>query len=297
MNEQLDPEVFRRELIQALDNAPEGHLKNASEASRRMVRRRIRENGFGRLILPFKPVTNADLNPLPDTELPVIIEEMEPESLGAKAISFNDTADTAFYRGDKFVVYFCKITTEARTKHLWLSLSIVLTRQKRLPTGLVRSISHSRSYLPHPWKSSSHEAPRISRSLVRVGRAGKYSPASMLCVYRVERPTFSANTSWVSPLPRRRRTTFLPNWVRRGHEGGFREGTAGCSGFHDLRNTRLYIVSQVWIGLAPVSRFPMCSVLSPLCLPCLSSVAVGAGLIPDGAKSPCSAEHSKPRTK
>ena len=43
-------------------------------------------------------------------ELPVIIEEMEPESVGAKDISFNDTADTAFYRGDKFVVFFCKIT-------------------------------------------------------------------------------------------------------------------------------------------------------------------------------------------
>ena len=35
---------------------------------------------------------------------------MEPEAVGAKAISFNDTADTAFYRGDKFVVFFCKIT-------------------------------------------------------------------------------------------------------------------------------------------------------------------------------------------
>lgn len=83
-----------------------------------MVRRRIRENGFGRLILPFKPVTDADLNQLPDTELPVIIEEMEPESPGAKAISFNDTADTAFYRGDKFVVYFCKITTPEFTKNV-----------------------------------------------------------------------------------------------------------------------------------------------------------------------------------
>ena len=31
-------------------------------------------------------------------------------SVGAKAISFNDTADTAFYRGDKFVVFFCKIS-------------------------------------------------------------------------------------------------------------------------------------------------------------------------------------------
>ena len=105
------PEVFNRELLEAIANAQDGQLKRASESSSRMVRRRIRENGFGRLILPFKPVTDADLNQLPNTELPVIIEEMEPLSPGAKAINFNDTADTAFYRGDKFVVYFCKITT------------------------------------------------------------------------------------------------------------------------------------------------------------------------------------------
>jgi hypothetical protein len=112
------PEVFNRQLLEAIANANDGHLKNASEQSSRMVRRRIRENGFGRLILPFKPVTDADLNQLPDTELPVIIEEMEPSSPGAKAINFNDSADTAFYRGDKFVVYFCKIVTPEFTKNV-----------------------------------------------------------------------------------------------------------------------------------------------------------------------------------
>jgi hypothetical protein len=112
------PEVFNRQLLEAISNAQDGVLKQASESSSRMVRRRIRENGFGRLILPFKPVTDADLNQLPNTELPVIIEEMEPDSPGAKAINFNDTADTAFYRGDKFVVYFCKITTPEFTKNV-----------------------------------------------------------------------------------------------------------------------------------------------------------------------------------
>jgi hypothetical protein len=99
------PEVFNRQLMEAIQAAPEGRLKNASESGTKMVRRRIRENAFGRLILPFKPFTDSDLNQMIGTELPVIIEEMEPESPGAKAISFNDTADTAFYRGDKFVVY------------------------------------------------------------------------------------------------------------------------------------------------------------------------------------------------
>lgn len=111
-------EVLSKQLLDAISRADDGLLKNASDAGTQMIRRRLRENGFSRLILPYKQVSDADLNYLPDTELPVIVEEMEPESPGAKAIPFNDTADTAFYRGDKFVVYFCKITTPEFTKNV-----------------------------------------------------------------------------------------------------------------------------------------------------------------------------------
>lgn len=111
-------EVLSKKLLDAISRADDGLLKNASDAGTQMIRRRLRENGFSRLILPYKQVSDADLNYLPDTELPVIVEEMEPESPGAKAIPFNDTADTAFYRGDKFVVYFCKITTPEFTKNV-----------------------------------------------------------------------------------------------------------------------------------------------------------------------------------
>lgn len=112
------PEVLSKKLLDAITRADDGLLKNASEAGTQMIRRRLRENGFSRLILPYKQVTDADLNYLPNTELPVVVEEMEADSPGAKAIPFNDTADTAFYRGDKFVVYFCKITTPEFTKNV-----------------------------------------------------------------------------------------------------------------------------------------------------------------------------------
>jgi len=111
-------EVMSKRLLDAIKGADDGLLKKASEASTSLVRRRLRENGFTRLILPFRQVTDDELAYLPDTELPVVIEEMEPDSPGAKAIPFNDTADTAFYYGDKFVVYFCKITTPEFTKNV-----------------------------------------------------------------------------------------------------------------------------------------------------------------------------------
>ena len=89
-------EVLSKRLLDAVTRAEDGMLKNASDAGTQMIRRRLRENGFSRLILPYKQVSEADLNYLPDTELPVIVEEMEPDSPGAKSIPFNDTADTAF---------------------------------------------------------------------------------------------------------------------------------------------------------------------------------------------------------
>ena len=116
---QVEPaEVLNRKLLDAINESSDGYLKSASEAASNMIRRKLRENGFSRAILPYKQVSNEDLTYLPDTELPVIVEEMEPDSPGAKSISFNDTADTAFYRMDKFVVYFAKIVTKEFTKNV-----------------------------------------------------------------------------------------------------------------------------------------------------------------------------------
>lgn len=118
---QLDLEQYEADnqaIIQQLIDAEDGPCKNASAASQDMIRRRIRENGFSRKILPPKQVSNQDLNRLPDTELPVTVEDMEADQPGAKSISFNDTPDTAFYRGDKFIVIFNKITSPEFTKNV-----------------------------------------------------------------------------------------------------------------------------------------------------------------------------------
>jgi hypothetical protein len=112
-------EILTQRLLSAIAESGDGHCKNASEAGTAMIRRRLRENGFTRLILPFQQVSKADLTYLPDSELPAIVEEMEPDSPGAKAIPFNDTPDTQFYRGDKFAVYFCNITTPEYTKNVY----------------------------------------------------------------------------------------------------------------------------------------------------------------------------------
>jgi len=100
---EMDLEQYQADnkaIIDQLIAAEDGPCKNASTASQVMIRKRIRENGFSRKILPPKQISNADLNRLPDTELPVIVEDMEADQPPAKSISFNDTPDTEFYRGE-----------------------------------------------------------------------------------------------------------------------------------------------------------------------------------------------------
>lgn len=111
-------EVLNRQLLSSIIDAQDGPNEKVAAASTNMIRRKLRENGFSRLILPYKQVSDEDLSYLPDTELPVIVEEMEPDSPGAKSVTFNDTADTRTYRMDKFVVYFSKIVTPEFTKNV-----------------------------------------------------------------------------------------------------------------------------------------------------------------------------------
>lgn len=105
-------------LLEALEASEDGFQKSASTTYSKVIRRRIRESGFQRLIMEYEPISNEQLTYLPNTELAAKVEEMEPDSPGAKSCTFNDAPDTAFYRGDKFIVVFCKITTKMFTKNI-----------------------------------------------------------------------------------------------------------------------------------------------------------------------------------
>lgn len=93
--------AFNEEFVQALQQT-EGPIKEASARTGKMIKRKIRENGYWRHIIPPENVTTADLDEALEHDHPRIIEDMEAESPGAKTIPFNDGPDVDFYRGDKF---------------------------------------------------------------------------------------------------------------------------------------------------------------------------------------------------
>jgi hypothetical protein len=121
--ETQEPEVINipannRKMIDQFAAADNGEVKSASAAGTNMIRRRIREEGFCRRIIPPVPATNDDLDRVLQHDRPVIIEDMEPLSKGAKSISFGDTAETEAYYGNKFMCVFNPITTPEWTKDI-----------------------------------------------------------------------------------------------------------------------------------------------------------------------------------
>jgi len=120
MSEEQDINVstLNREIIDAITEADEGVIKSAAAAGSNMIRRRIREDGFARNIIPPKTVTNDMLDRVAEHDRPVMIEDMEPDSKGAKSIPFGDSADTEFYYGTKYVCVFNAITTPEFTKDI-----------------------------------------------------------------------------------------------------------------------------------------------------------------------------------
>jgi hypothetical protein len=97
-------------ILTAIDDSPSGEIKSASASGTNMIRRRIREEGFLRRIIPPQTVTNDDLNRVLQHDRLLIIEDMEGGQRGSKSIPFGDAADTVPYYGNKYAVYFNPIT-------------------------------------------------------------------------------------------------------------------------------------------------------------------------------------------
>lgn len=113
-DQDIDLEKYEEEnraLVDKILESPDGVCKNASTASDVMIRRRIRENAFGRRIIPPKTIGNSELDRSKDTDLPIVIEDMEADTAGAKSLSFDESPDTELFRGDKFIVIFHKVST------------------------------------------------------------------------------------------------------------------------------------------------------------------------------------------
>lgn len=86
-------------------------LKAAADGATQFTRRRLREDAFSPAILPYDEVSNADLDKFVETEHPMIICEMEPDSFGSYELPMSDSTFNAPYYGNKYLLKFHKNAT------------------------------------------------------------------------------------------------------------------------------------------------------------------------------------------
>lgn len=116
--QQLTAAEFNEQFLRHAEDHPSGLIKGASAEGSDHLKWKIRENGFFRNAIPPDPISDGQLDREVDNDEPIRIEDMEPESPGAKSCPFEDTPDTAPMRGRRYVVRFSKITTPEFQKNI-----------------------------------------------------------------------------------------------------------------------------------------------------------------------------------
>lgn len=113
----LQDSAFNQRVYNNIAESPDGIQKEAAAAGSRLIYKELRENGFHRRVIPFETVTDADLHPLPDEEMPVVWGEMQIDSPAARSMSMKDATETEFFWKETFVCRFYVISTPEFAKN------------------------------------------------------------------------------------------------------------------------------------------------------------------------------------
>jgi len=93
-----------------MDKIEQGMTKEAGIAMSAFVRQKLREDGFTRKVLPFQPITAAELD-RQLTEEPTVICEKEPDSVAA-TLPFLGRAEIRYWTTARYPVTFQKLSSE-----------------------------------------------------------------------------------------------------------------------------------------------------------------------------------------
>jgi len=123
-----DPIKDYRLLNEALFNQLMGDPYEKAAAQQDLdnfVRLMARETGVQRRFLPFLPITNDQLTPQVNTDVPAVILFKEPNSPGAINVGYNTNNSAWFVHGDRFLLTFNRVLSPT----LWCDKSLLRTYQ------------------------------------------------------------------------------------------------------------------------------------------------------------------------
>ncbi len=109
--EEQETRLLNEALLEKLSSYDTQLVKEAENAITDYTRKRVREDGFTRRILPSVPVSNSDLDRQLSTSKPVMIIDMEAESPAAVTVPFEEAPNQVYMRADRYAVHFNRIRT------------------------------------------------------------------------------------------------------------------------------------------------------------------------------------------
>jgi hypothetical protein len=104
-----DVRLVNESVINALRSDDPLMRKEAQENTSDYLRIRLREDGFTRRFFNPANITPADLDRQVDTQKPVIVRDMEPNSAGAYSLPFGTTPMDNYIRAPRYRVMFDRI--------------------------------------------------------------------------------------------------------------------------------------------------------------------------------------------
>lgn len=114
--QELDTKAINQAFFDRVNSGEPGMVKDAQDTATEFTRRRMREDGFARKIIPPVTVTNEDLNRQVDTDKPTIVVDMEPNSPAAISVPFATLPMNRYIRGPRYRVMFDRVMTPRFTK-------------------------------------------------------------------------------------------------------------------------------------------------------------------------------------
>lgn len=96
-----------------------GETKKAEDITSAFTRTRVREDGNARRILPAEPVTRDDFVPQIDSDQPVLLVELEPDSPGAVVMPIGMSEPPAYYiKGKRYRVVLQRVSSPIMKKDM-----------------------------------------------------------------------------------------------------------------------------------------------------------------------------------
>jgi hypothetical protein len=114
--EKFSTRVLNEELFNQLTSGNRDLEKNAQESVELFTRKKLREDGFWRKILPPISVQNSDLQRPVDTDKNEMVFDMEPYSPGAVSMPYASLPLNRYIRQERYRVLFDRISTPRFTK-------------------------------------------------------------------------------------------------------------------------------------------------------------------------------------